>query len=65
MARIDSAVTLAGAAVRAHMLAIVGGILQKNPFYMPPADFLSKLRNRRFTERHRRDANRECSLCRG
>jgi hypothetical protein len=42
MARSDSAVTLAGAAVRAHMLVIVGGILQENPFYTPPADFLSK-----------------------
>jgi hypothetical protein len=42
MARSDSAVTLAGAAVRAHMLVVVGGILRENPFYTPPADFLSK-----------------------
>jgi hypothetical protein len=28
------------------MLVIVGGILQENPFYTPPADFLSKWRNR-------------------
>jgi len=38
MARSDGVVTLAGAAVLAHMLVIVGGTLQKNPFYMPPAD---------------------------
>jgi hypothetical protein len=42
MARSDSAVTLAGAAARAHMLVIVGGILQENPFYTPPENFLSK-----------------------
>jgi hypothetical protein len=40
MARSESAVTLAGAAVRAHMLVIVGGIVQENPFNMPPADLL-------------------------
>jgi hypothetical protein len=44
MARSDSAVTLAGAAVRAHMLVIVGGILQENLFYMPPARFVEKSR---------------------
>jgi hypothetical protein len=38
MARSDSAVTLAGAAMRSHMLVIVGEIRQENSFYMPPAD---------------------------
>jgi hypothetical protein len=38
MAPSDSAVTLAGAAMRALMLVIVGEIRQENPFYMPPAD---------------------------
>jgi hypothetical protein len=59
MARSDSAVTLAGAAVLAHML-----VRQENPFYMPRADCL-EIEAGRFTERHRRDTNRECSLCRG
>ena len=31
-----------GAAVRAHMLVIVGEIRQKNPVYMPPVDLLRK-----------------------
>jgi phosphoribosylcarboxyaminoimidazole (NCAIR) mutase len=63
VARRDSAVTLAGAAVRAHILAIVAGIVQENPFYMPPA-----------VEKSRREDSLsgiaampigECSLCRG
>jgi hypothetical protein len=37
---------LAGKAVRANMLVIVGGILQENPFYTTPGRILSKLRNR-------------------
>lgn len=33
--------------VRTHPLVIVGGILQQNPFYAPPEEFLLELRARR------------------
>ena len=33
--------------LRTHPLAIVGGILQENPFYVHPDEFLSELRSRR------------------
>jgi len=33
--------------MRAHPLAIVGGILQRNPFYVPPEQFVLELRERR------------------
>ena len=32
--------------LRTHPQVIVGGILQENPFYMPPAQFLAELRAR-------------------
>jgi hypothetical protein len=32
--------------LRTHPQAIVGGILQENPFYIPPAEFLRELRTR-------------------
>jgi hypothetical protein len=32
--------------LRTHPQAIVGGILQENPFYIPPAEFLRELRDR-------------------
>jgi hypothetical protein len=38
--------------LRTHPMAIVGGILQENPFYVPPDQFLEELRaRRRRTER--------------
>jgi hypothetical protein len=58
------AVSLDGAAVRAYILVIVGGILQENPFQTPPAQKV-EIEVGRFIERYRRDADRECSLCRG
>jgi hypothetical protein len=33
--------------VRTHPIIIIGGILQKNPFYVPPKDFLREFRERR------------------
>jgi hypothetical protein len=31
-------------------MIIVGGILQENPFFVPPDEFLQELRRRRVTE---------------
>jgi hypothetical protein len=33
--------------MRTHPMIIIGGMLQHNPFYVPPAAFLSELRERR------------------
>jgi len=33
--------------MRTHPLVIVGGILQENPFFVPPDEFLRELRERR------------------
>ncbi len=33
--------------MRTHPLVIVGGILQQNPFFVPPAEFLAEFRQRR------------------
>jgi hypothetical protein len=33
--------------MRTHPMVIIGGILQRNPFYVPPAQFLSEFRERR------------------
>ncbi len=33
--------------VRTHPMIIIGGILHKNPFFVPPAEFLPELRERR------------------
>jgi hypothetical protein len=33
--------------MRTHPMIIVGGILQQNPFFVPPRDFLRELRQRR------------------
>jgi hypothetical protein len=32
--------------MRTHPMIIIGGILQENPFYVPPNEFLKKLRER-------------------
>ena len=32
--------------LRTHPMVIVGGVLQENPFYMPPDEFLRELKNR-------------------
>jgi hypothetical protein len=33
--------------LRTHPMVIIGGILQENPFFVPPAEFLRELRLRR------------------
>jgi hypothetical protein len=33
--------------MRTHPMVIVGGILQQNPFYVPPEEFLPEVRKRR------------------
>ena len=33
--------------IRTHPMIIIGGILQQNPFFLPPAQFLRELRDRR------------------
>ena len=33
--------------MRTHPVVIIGGLLQRNPFYMPPEEFLAELRQRR------------------
>jgi hypothetical protein len=33
--------------MRTHPLVIVGGILQHNPFFVPPGEFLHEIRERR------------------
>ena len=35
--------------LRTHPMVIIGGTLQQNPFFVPPADFLQELRERRAT----------------
>jgi hypothetical protein len=33
--------------MRTHPMVIIGGILQQNPFYVPPEEFLREFRERR------------------
>jgi hypothetical protein len=33
--------------MRIHPMVVIGGILQQNPFFVPPDDFLFELRERR------------------
>jgi hypothetical protein len=33
--------------MRTHPMVIIGGILQSNPFYVPPEEFLREIRERR------------------
>ena len=39
--------------VRTHPIIIIGGVLQENPFYVPPAQFLAELKGRRTTSASR------------
>jgi hypothetical protein len=32
--------------LRTHPMVIIGGVLQENPFFVPPAQFLQELRSR-------------------
>jgi hypothetical protein len=33
--------------MRTHPMVVIGGSLQQNPFFVPPAEFLGELRERR------------------
>ena len=33
--------------MRTHPMVVVGGVLQQNPFFVPPDEFLRELRARR------------------
>jgi len=33
--------------MRTHPVIIIGGVLQENPFFVPPDEFLRQLRERR------------------
>lgn len=33
--------------LRTHPMAVVGGVLRQNPFFVPPDEFLRELRDRR------------------
>lgn len=33
--------------LRTHPVVLVGGILQENPFFLPPDEFLEELRSRK------------------
>jgi hypothetical protein len=35
--------------MRTHPMVIVGGLLQENPFFVPPDQFLAELRERGLT----------------
>jgi hypothetical protein len=35
--------------MRTHPMIIIGGILQENPFFVPPDEFLHELRTRQTT----------------
>jgi hypothetical protein len=36
--------------IRTHPMIIIGGILQENPFFVPPDEFLRELRERKATQ---------------
>jgi hypothetical protein len=38
--------------MRTHPMLIIGGILQKNPFFVPPDEFLPEFRQRRAGRSH-------------
>jgi hypothetical protein len=42
--------------MRTHPMVIIGGILQQNPFYVPPEQFLPEFRERRAKQAMRRQA---------
>jgi hypothetical protein len=45
LAKFDAAVVMD--IMRTHPMVIIGGMLQENPFYVPPDEFLQELRERR------------------
>jgi PAS domain S-box-containing protein len=47
--------------VRTHPVVLVGGVLQENPFYVPPDEFLAELRAREGDSRSRRGGARKAT----
>jgi hypothetical protein len=43
--------------MRTHPVVIIGGILQENPFFVPPDQFLLELRERQAVRKSARTAN--------
>jgi hypothetical protein len=43
--------------MRTHPVVIIGGILQENPFFVPPDQFLLELRERQSVRKSARTAN--------
>jgi hypothetical protein len=39
-------------ALRTHPAVIIGGLVQENPFYVPPGELLSEIRGRRSAQEH-------------
>lgn len=52
LSRFDS--TVAMDILRTHPVVIIGGVLQENPFFIPPAEFLLEIRERRSTRKRER-----------
>jgi len=44
-------------AMRTHPVVIIGGVLQENPFFVPPDQFLLEIRERRSVRKSARKAN--------
>jgi len=44
-------------ALRTHPVVIIGGILQENPFFVPPDQFLLELREQRSVRKRAAAAN--------
>ncbi len=42
--------------LRTHPLVVIGGLLRENPFYIPPAQFVEELRERRSAKGEQSDA---------
>jgi hypothetical protein len=43
--------------LRTHPVVIIGGVLQENPFFVPPDQFLHKIRERRSARKSAAVAN--------
>ena len=43
--------------LRTHPAVIIGGVLQENPFFVPPDQFLLEIRERRSVRRYARSAS--------
>jgi hypothetical protein len=55
LSKFDS--TVAMDILRTHPVVIIGGVLQENPFFVPPEEFLLETRERRSTRKRERIAS--------